>query len=108
MNEAPSVLDFNPSGASMLLGNKLDIFDKSNSTIHINTAGMDYFNGNNPFEWRIDELFSYSKYNSYFNTDYINRLFTKVENGLLKEILNCKSKQTGGALVKAKIYCGIS
>lgn len=104
-NLADTCFDFNPSG---ITESKLDIFDKSNSTIHIATGGMDYYDANHPYMWRIDELTNFTKCNSYFNEAYQDRLFAKVEDNKLKEILNCTAKQTGSALTKAKSYCGIT
>jgi len=102
-NLAPAVFNFNPAG---LIGEtKLDVFDKSNSTIHIATGSMLYYNAANPFEWRIDELLDYVVYNAYFNGAYQDRLFTKVENNLLKEVLNYANKKTGNDLLKIKEYC---
>jgi lysophospholipase L1-like esterase len=84
------------------------MFNKNDSTIHIATGGMDYVDTANYYLWRLDELSSYAKYNSYFNEAYQDILFTKVEDDLLKEMLVCLEKQTGGAVTKAKTYCGIT
>jgi len=103
-NFADALFDFDPDGT---INSKLDVFDKSNATIHIATGSMDFYNASYPYGWLGSELRSYSKYNSYFNVLYQDRLFTKVEDGLLKDIFNLHTKLTGNDLTKAKLYCGI-
>ena len=52
-NFAPSVVDFDYSDTTDA---SLVSFDKSNSTHHIATAGMSYFDAANVYRWRQDEL----------------------------------------------------
>lgn len=104
-NLSKGTINFNPMTTA---DSKLDIFNKANSIIHIATGSMDYYNASLPYEWTFEELSSYAKYNSYFNTDYQDRLFVKIIDYSLVEILNCTAKQTGSALTKAKTYCGIT
>jgi len=103
-NFANALFDFDPDNTD---NNKLDVFDKSNSTIHIATGSMEYYDASIPHGWLGRELYDYTLYNNYFNAAFQDRLFTKVEDYLLKDILNCKAKQTGIALTRAKTYCGI-
>lgn len=103
-NFADALFNFDPTGST---DSKLDVFDKSNSTIHVATGSMAYYNASYPYGWLGSELKTYTEYNAYFNAAYQDRLFTKVESGLLKEILNCWAKQSGDDLVMAKKYCEI-
>jgi len=103
-NLAKATINFDPNNTG---NSKLDVFDKSNSTFHIATGSMDYYNSGLVYEWTIEELITYASYNAYFNEAYQDRLFTKISNNHLAEILNCSSKQTGNNLNLIKSYCGI-
>lgn len=74
----------------------LYLLDKSDSTIHISTALMDYYNAANPWEWTKAELLDFAKYNTYFKPAYINRLFTRVDTGVIVEVLSYATKKETG------------
>ena len=106
-----SVIDFDPDEGTNAL---LDIFDKSNATIHIATGSMDYYDASYPYRWRIDELGNNNLFNEYFNADYQLMLFIKAlviyndpnyDNLNLEEILVAIDPQTGAAFWKAIDYC---
>ena len=85
-----TVIDFDPTESTDAL---LDIFDKSNGTIHIATGSMDYYNSDLPYAWRIDELSHPNVYAEYFNAAYQNRLFVEADitlNGATYDNLNLK------------------
>lgn len=85
-NYAPSLVDFDYSDSANAL---LVAFDKSNSTYHIATAGMQYYDSSNHYRWRQDELAD-------------PRIFSELyKNVGYRGIINIKSEENSGLLKSA-------
>lgn len=97
-NYAPSLIDFDPTNSTHA---DLDVFDKSNSTLHVATSEMNYYDAVNPYRWRQDELASPQIYSdTYKNVGYKGMMMIKgtVASSLVKdmsEIYVLRTDQTG-------------
>lgn len=112
-NNCDMIIDFDPGNTA---DSKLDVFDKSNSTIHIATGSMVFYDTDNPYLWLITELFDPRIYFTYFNIGYRGRVYAKITSKLVsalyypityEEQLNCTLDQTLIDEWKAFQYCGI-
>lgn len=92
--------DYNPA--------KFDIFDRSNATIHAAASreATDY-TALQPYEYDLENLIDYTTYNGFLEAAYKDRIFSKVEDSILKEIFGTAAQLTGGNLTSMKAYCGI-
>jgi hypothetical protein len=85
-NYAPSLVDFDYTDTTHT---DLVVLDKSNSTYHIATAGMNYYDAVNPYRWRQDELASPQIYSdTYKNVGYKGMMMIKgtVASSLVKDM----------------------
>ena len=112
-NGCDYIIDFDPDDTA---DSKLDVFDKSNATIHIATASMNYYNSIEIYQWLITELYDPRIYFAYFNIGYRGRIFSKITSKLVSglyypigysEQLNCILDQTLADEWKAFDYCGL-
>ena len=87
---------------------KLELFNRGNTVIHNPTSrSSSYFSMQNPFRWHISELLNYSVYSTFFNPEYADRMFSKVDSDHLVEILNYKTTKINSDLTKVKKYCNV-
>lgn len=108
-NFAPSLIDFDYTDSAHA---DLDIFDKSNSTVHIATAGMNYYDAANVYRWRQDELHPAVYSTAYKNVGYKGMMMAKsiVSDGIpldISEIYVLKTDQAGKKEWKFAELCTI-
>lgn len=85
-NGAPSLIDFDPS---VLGGDSLEYFRKDNTTIFIDDGSMLYYDENNKYRWRNDELLDPRIYSDdYKNVGYKGFVFndSSVSTNIVKYI----------------------
>lgn len=109
-NFAPSLIDFDYlDGANALLNS----LDKSNTTYHISTGSMSYYDASNHYRWRSDELANPRVYSeTYKKVGYRGLMCLKsvASNGLLlsaSEIFIYSADKTGSNQWKIAKYCTI-
>jgi len=112
-NGCDYIIDFDPLNSADA---RLDVFDKSNATIHVATASMSYYNSSEIYQWLLTELYDPRIYFPYFNVGYRGRIFSKITSKLVSglyypigysEQLNCILDQTLADEWKAFDYCGL-
>lgn len=87
---------------------EIAIFDRHNETIHNATSrASGYYDATNIRTWSIfhvSEIKDRTIFNGLLNSDYQNRVFCKVKDNLLKEVLNYKTKKTEEQITKIETY----
>jgi hypothetical protein len=74
-NHSDFIMDFDPTDS---LDSRLAVFDKSNTTIHVATTSMNYYNSTSVYEWRLLELYDPRIYFDYFNVGYRGMIYSKI------------------------------